>query len=187
GAEIFPANRSGPAPRKPRAYPSRSGLRAGRRGREQAEEDRGIGACWFISIHHFEAGGCQDRIMKTGENSGRTILFLPCRAPLPSFSQGLRLAFWSRFSFCEEAAAKQALTAAISLKAADAKDAAIAAVVRGADAIAAKSLVEVVSQLPSDALPAWQKTKSLNIALSKWSEIEPAAAAKFLDQFPTKD
>src|SRR5204862_2137982 len=43
--------------------------------------------------------------------------------------------------------AKAALTAAISLKAADAKDAAIAAVVRGADAIAAKSLVEVVSQL----------------------------------------
>src|SRR5947208_11387449 len=59
--------------------------------------------------------------------------------------------------------AKAALTAAVSLKTADAKDAAIAAVVRGADAIAAKSLVEVVSQLPSDALPAWQKTKSLNI------------------------
>jgi hypothetical protein len=83
--------------------------------------------------------------------------------------------------------ARAALTAAISLKTTDAKDAAIAAVVRGADAIAAKSLVEVVSQLPSDALPAWQKTKSLNGALSKWSEVEPAAAAKFLDQIPTKD
>jgi len=83
--------------------------------------------------------------------------------------------------------AKAALTAAISLKTADAKDAAIAAVVRGADAIAAKSLVEVVSQLPADALPAWQKTKSLNSALSKWSEVEPAAAAKFLDQYPTQD
>jgi len=80
--------------------------------------------------------------------------------------------------------AKAALTAAISLKTAEAKDAAITAVVRGADAVAAKSLVEVVSQLPADALPAWQKTKSLNSALSKWSEIEPAAAAKFLDQFP---
>ena len=83
--------------------------------------------------------------------------------------------------------ARAALTAAISLKTPDAKDAAIAAVIRGADAIAAKSLVEVVSQLPSDALPAWQKTKSLNSALSKWSELEPAAAAKFLDQLPTQD
>ena len=79
---------------------------------------------------------------------------------------------------------KAALMSAILLKAADAKDAAITAVVRGADAIAAKSLVEVVSQLPSDALPAWQKNKSLNSALGKWSELEPAAAAKFLDQFP---
>jgi len=83
--------------------------------------------------------------------------------------------------------ARAAIGAAISLKTADAKDAAIAAVVRGADAIAAKSLVEVVSQLPADALPAWQKTKSLNSALTKWSEVEPASAAKFLDQFPTQD
>ena len=83
--------------------------------------------------------------------------------------------------------AKGALTAAISLKTADAKDAAISAVVRGADVIAAKSIVEVVSQLPADALPAWQKTKSINSALSKWSEVEPAAAAKFLDQLPTQD
>jgi len=83
--------------------------------------------------------------------------------------------------------ARAAMTAAISLKTADAKDAAITAVVRGADAIAAKSLVEVVSQLSADALPAWQKTKSLNSALAKWSEVEPAAAAKFLDQFSTHD
>lgn len=80
--------------------------------------------------------------------------------------------------------AKAALTAAIALKNTDAKDAALTAVVRGADAIAAKSLVEVVSQLPSDALPVWQKNKSLNSALTKWSELEPAAAAKFLDQYP---
>jgi hypothetical protein len=83
--------------------------------------------------------------------------------------------------------ARAAITAAISLKSADAKDAAITAVVRGADAIAAKSLVDVVSQLPVDALPAWQKTKTLNIALTKWSEVEPASAAKFLDQSPTED
>ncbi|HEX8897749.1 MAG TPA: hypothetical protein VF751_03550 [Chthoniobacterales bacterium] len=83
--------------------------------------------------------------------------------------------------------AKAALNAALSLKTADAKDAALTAVVRGADAIAAKSLVEVISQLQSDTLPAWQKTKSLNSAVSKWSEIEPAAAAKFLDQLPTNE
>src|SRR6476620_2579127 len=73
--------------------------------------------------------------------------------------------------------ARAALTAAISLKAADAKDAAISAAVRGADASSAKSLVEVLSQLPADALPAWQKAKSLNGALTKWSEVEPASAA----------
>ena len=83
--------------------------------------------------------------------------------------------------------ARAALNAAISLKTADAKDAAIAAVVRGADAVDAKSIVEVVSQLPAGALPAWQKTKSLNSALSKWSEVEPAAAAKFFDQLPGQD
>jgi hypothetical protein len=83
--------------------------------------------------------------------------------------------------------ARAAITAAISLKTPDAKDAAITAVVRGADAIAAKSLVEVVSQLPADALPVWQKTKSVNIALTKWSEVEPASAAKFLDEFPAQD
>ena len=83
--------------------------------------------------------------------------------------------------------ARAALTAAISLKTVEAKDAAISAVVRGADAISAKSLVEVISQLPADAVPAWQKTKSLNSALSKWSEVEPAAAAKFLEQFPAQE
>lgn len=83
--------------------------------------------------------------------------------------------------------ARAALMAAISLKTAEAKDAAISAVVRGADAIAAKSLVEVISQLPADALPAWQKTKSLTSALTKWSEVEPAAAAKFLDEFPAQE
>jgi hypothetical protein len=83
--------------------------------------------------------------------------------------------------------AKAALTAAISLKTADAKDAAVAAVIHGADAIDAKSIVEVVSQLPAGALPAWQKTKSLNSALGKWSEVEPAAAAKFFDQLPGQD
>jgi hypothetical protein len=83
--------------------------------------------------------------------------------------------------------ARAALTAAITLKTADAKDAAITAVVRGADAISAKSLVEVISQLPADALPTWQKTKSLSSALNKWSEVEPAAAAKFLEQVPTRD
>lgn len=83
--------------------------------------------------------------------------------------------------------ARAALAAAISLKTADAKDAAMSAVVRGADAISAKSLVEVISQLSPDAVQPWQKTKSLNIALTKWSEVEPASAAKFLDQFPTQD
>jgi len=82
--------------------------------------------------------------------------------------------------------ARAALTAAISLKTTDAKDTALAAVVRGADAVAAKSIVDVVSQLPADALSPAQKSRSLSNALSKWSEIDPPAAAKFLDQYPTQ-
>ncbi|HKP92799.1 MAG TPA: hypothetical protein VJS88_02805, partial [Chthoniobacterales bacterium] len=58
--------------------------------------------------------------------------------------------------------AKAALAAAISLKTQDAKGLAVTAVIRGADAIEAKSLSATLSQLPADALPAWQKTRALN-------------------------
>jgi hypothetical protein len=83
--------------------------------------------------------------------------------------------------------AKAALTAAISLKSADARGLAIGSVIRGADAATGQSLTNTLSQLPADALPAPQKTRSLNTALSKWSEVDPVAAAKFLDEYPGRE
>jgi hypothetical protein len=41
--------------------------------------------------------------------------------------------------------------------------------------------------LPADAMPASQKARFLNSAVSKWSEVDPAAAAKFLDENPPHD
>lgn len=82
---------------------------------------------------------------------------------------------------------KAALTSAIALKTSEAKSVAITAVIRGADAIAAATLATTLNQLPADALPASQKARLLNSAVSKWSEVDPAAAAKFLDENPPHD
>jgi hypothetical protein len=83
--------------------------------------------------------------------------------------------------------AKAALTSAIALKTSEAKSLAITAVIRGADAIAASGLATTLNQLPADALPASQKARFLNSAVSKWSEVDPAAAAKFIDENPPPD
>lgn len=83
--------------------------------------------------------------------------------------------------------ANAALTAAASLKSSDARTQGISAVIRGADPAAAKSLVTALTKLPADALPPAQKTRSLSSAVSKWSEVDPAAAAKFLDETPNRD
>jgi hypothetical protein len=83
--------------------------------------------------------------------------------------------------------AKAALSSAIALKTPEAKSLAITAVIRGADAIAASGLAMTLNQLPADALPASQKARFLNSAVSKWSEVDPAAAAKFLDENPPHD
>lgn len=83
--------------------------------------------------------------------------------------------------------AKTALTSAIALKTSEAKSLAITAVIRGADAIAASSLAMTLNQLPADALPASQKARFVNSAVSKWSEVDPVAAAKFLDENPPHD
>jgi hypothetical protein len=90
-------------------------------------------------------------------------------------------AAWARLD------AKAALTAAISLKTPEARALATSSVVRSADASVAQSLVATLSQLPADALSPTQKTRSLSTALSRWSEADPVAAAKFLDQFPSRD
>ena len=83
--------------------------------------------------------------------------------------------------------ANAALAAAASLKNAEARSQGVAAVIRGADAAAAKSLVTALTKLSSDALPPAQRSRSLSSAVSKWSEVDPVAAAKFLDESASRD
>ena len=83
--------------------------------------------------------------------------------------------------------ANAALAAAVSLKSADARGQGVGAVIRGADPAAAKSLVTTLTNLPVDALSPGQKKESLSSAVTKWSEIDPAAAAKFLDESSGSD
>ena len=83
--------------------------------------------------------------------------------------------------------AKAALASAIALKTVEAKSLAITAVIRGADAIAASSLAMTLNQMPADTVSASEKARFLNSAVSKWSEFDPVAAAKFIDENPLHD
>lgn len=83
--------------------------------------------------------------------------------------------------------ANAALAAAAALKNADARSQGIGAVIRGADPAAAKSLAAALTKLPADALPAPQKARALSGAVTKWSEVDPVAAAKFLDESNARD
>jgi hypothetical protein len=80
--------------------------------------------------------------------------------------------------------AKAAFTAAASFKTTEAKAAAIGAVIDGADSIAAGSLAQSLAALSADALQSGQRTSFLVKTLSKWSQVDPVAAAKFLDASP---
>jgi hypothetical protein len=82
---------------------------------------------------------------------------------------------------------KSAFTAAASFKSAEAKAAAIGAVIDGADPTAASSLAQSVIALPPDTFPSGQRAGFLGLALSKWSQIDPVAAAKFLDASAGQD
>ncbi|HEX4667542.1 MAG TPA: hypothetical protein VH207_13170 [Chthoniobacterales bacterium] len=57
----------------------------------------------------------------------------------------------------------------------------IGAVLQGADPSEAGSLVTSINELPKESLPANAKTNLLARAISKWSQVDPVAAAKFLD------
>jgi hypothetical protein len=80
--------------------------------------------------------------------------------------------------------AKAAFTAAASFKTTEAKAAAIGAVIEGADSIAASSLAQSIAALSPDALLSGQRTSFLARTLTKWSQVDPVAAAKFLDASP---
>jgi hypothetical protein len=82
--------------------------------------------------------------------------------------------------------AKAAFTAAISFKSLEAKDTAIGAVLDGADTIVASSLAASIAGLPPDTLSPTLQMSLLGKALIKWSQLDPVAAAKFLDASPIR-
>jgi hypothetical protein len=83
--------------------------------------------------------------------------------------------------------ARAALTAAAALKTAEAKSVAIGAVVASADTTSAQSLAMTLNQLSAEVLSPTERTIFLDKALSKWSELDPVAAAKFLDSVPSSN
>lgn len=77
--------------------------------------------------------------------------------------------------------AKSALSSATSLTSAEARSAAIGGVVEGIDASALGSIMKSLQDLSAGDLPPARKGNLLRRALAKWSQVEPAAAAQFLE------
>lgn len=78
-----------------------------------------------------------------------------------------------------------ALSAALTFNSVEARRGAIAATVEGADAAAAPTLAESIKRLPESVISAQEKSGLLGAAVEKWSEIDPPAAADFLDRTPS--
>ena len=82
--------------------------------------------------------------------------------------------------------AKAALASAIALRDAHFRSTAIAVVLRSADATAASALAHSINDLPPGALSPSDKTNFVSSAVTKWSSLEPVAAAQFLDAIGAK-
>lgn len=81
---------------------------------------------------------------------------------------------------------KAAFASAIALRDARFREEAISAVVRAADPTAAAALAHALNDLPSGVLAASRKDWILSSAIEKWSQLEPVAAAQFLDTIGAK-
>ncbi|MEN3370861.1 MAG: hypothetical protein V7609_3004 [Verrucomicrobiota bacterium] len=77
--------------------------------------------------------------------------------------------------------AKAAMTAALSFKTLETMTAAINSVIEGADATTAAALALSINEMPPGALSLGQKSDFLGKAVTKWGQVDPTAAAKFLD------
>ncbi len=98
--------------------------------------------------------------------------------PHSSAADGQIAAFYKAWATSD---AKAALTSAIAMRDARFREKAISAVVRAADPTAAAALAQSIKDLPASALPASRKNWILSSAIGKWAELEPVAAAQFLD------
>ena len=77
--------------------------------------------------------------------------------------------------------AKGAMVAALSFKTLETMTAAISSVIEGTDAASAAALVISINEMSPGALSLGQKSDFLGKAVTKWAQVDPTAAAKFLD------
>ncbi len=97
--------------------------------------------------------------------------------PRNSKSEAKIAAFFKAWATLDATAA---FTTAISLRP-ELRGNALSAVLDGADASVAASLVTSINNLPKENLPPNTKANLLARAVGKWSSVDPVAAAKFLD------
>ena len=80
--------------------------------------------------------------------------------------------------------AKAALAAAARLKSGAAQGAAVHAIIEGADPSAASALAKLIQEWPSDVATAEQRNGFAAIATTKWAQVDPIGAAKFIESLP---
>src|SRR5450432_167247 len=101
------------------------------------------------------------------------------RLPRGSEADGKISAFFKAWSHLNAAAAFQS---AITFKAAEARTVAITATIAGADASVAGLLARSINQLADGMVPIAEKSGLFSLAVQKWSESDPAGAAKLLGE-----
>ena len=83
--------------------------------------------------------------------------------------------------------ATAALAAAITLQPSEAKSIAVKAVINAADNGTASSLAHTISEWPPGTFSPGDRDYFLSQAMTKWAQVDPMAAAKFLDSRPSAD
>jgi hypothetical protein len=78
--------------------------------------------------------------------------------------------------------AKSAFNAAVGFQRPENRTAAVEATVNGADTDALEEIARALAQLPPDTLPRPNRDNFLALAIGKWSESDPAAAARLLER-----
>ena len=145
----------------------------------KSEEDRlllgDIAAVPFQELYGLLSKRTPEEITKLAEQ----LQTLP-RSPVSDAKVAAFFKAWATLD------AKSALADAIASRDARFRRTAIAAVLRNADATAASALAHSINDLPADALSPTDKASFLDSAVTKWSSLEPVAAAQFLDAIGAK-
>lgn len=145
----------------------------------KSEEDRlllgDIAAVPFQELYGLLSKRTPEEITKLAEQ----LQTLP-RSPVSDAKVAAFFKAWTTLD------AKAALADAIASRDARFRRTAIAAVLRNADATAASALAHSINDLPGDALSPPDKASFLDSAVTKWSSLEPVAAAQFLDAIGAK-